>query len=113
MTAKARPYSTAWPHSWPAACSGRRRRPRPEMVRPSLAAPRLTMLETIREYGTELLAERSETAEVAQRHTAYYLALAEEVGPGADRTRGADLAGTAGHRARQPARRAPLGTGTR
>ena len=45
------------------------------------AAPRLTMLETIREYGTELLAERSETAEVAQRHTAYYLALAEEAGP--------------------------------
>ena len=80
MTAKARPYSTAWPHSWPAACSGRRRRPRPEMVRPSPAAPRLTMLETIREYGTELLAERSETAEVAQRHTAYYLALAEEAG---------------------------------
>lgn len=39
------------------------------------------MLETIREYGTELLAERSETAEVAQRHTAYYLALAEEAGP--------------------------------
>ena len=33
------------------------------MARPA-AAPRLTMLETIREYGTELLAERSEAAEV-------------------------------------------------
>ena len=29
----------------------------------SVTAPRLTMLETIREYGTELLAERSETGE--------------------------------------------------
>jgi predicted ATPase/transcriptional regulator with XRE-family HTH domain len=45
------------------------------------AAPRLTMLETIREYGTELLAERSETAEVGRRHAAYYLALAEQAGP--------------------------------
>ena len=45
------------------------------------AAPRLTMLETIREYGTELLAERSETGEIGRRHAAYYLALAEEAGP--------------------------------
>jgi predicted ATPase/transcriptional regulator with XRE-family HTH domain len=45
------------------------------------AAPRLAMLETIREYGTELLAERSETGEIGQRHAAYYLALAEEAGP--------------------------------
>jgi len=44
-------------------------------------APRLTMLETIREYGTELLAERSETAEIGRRHAAYYLALAEQAGP--------------------------------
>jgi predicted ATPase/transcriptional regulator with XRE-family HTH domain len=42
--------------------------------------PRLTMLETIREYGTELLAERSETGEIGRRHAAYYLALAEEAG---------------------------------
>ena len=39
------------------------------------------MLETIREYGTELLAERSETTEIARRHAAYYLALAEQAGP--------------------------------
>ena len=45
------------------------------------AAPRLTMLETIREYGTELLAERSETGEIGRRHAAYYLALAEQAGP--------------------------------
>jgi predicted ATPase len=35
------------------------------------AVPRLTMLETIREYGTELLAERSETGEIGRRHAAY------------------------------------------
>ncbi len=45
------------------------------------AAPRLTMLQTIREYGTELLAERSETWEIGRRHAAYYLALAEQAGP--------------------------------
>jgi len=45
------------------------------------AAPRLTMLETIREYGTELLAERLEAAEIGRRHAAYYLALAERAGP--------------------------------
>ena len=44
-------------------------------------APRLTMLETIREYGTELLAQRSETTEMGRRHAAYYLALAEQAGP--------------------------------
>jgi predicted ATPase len=42
---------------------------------------RLSMLETIREYGTELLAERSETEEIGRRHAAYYLALAEQAGP--------------------------------
>jgi predicted ATPase/transcriptional regulator with XRE-family HTH domain len=45
------------------------------------AAPRLAMLETIREYGTELLAGRSETGEIARRHAAHYLALAEQAGP--------------------------------
>ena len=45
------------------------------------AAPRLAMLETIREYGTELLAGRSETGETGRRHAAYYLALAEQAGP--------------------------------
>jgi predicted ATPase len=48
---------------------------------PPPAAPRLTMLETIREYGTELLAERSETGEIGRRHVGYYLALAERAAP--------------------------------
>jgi predicted ATPase/transcriptional regulator with XRE-family HTH domain len=39
--------------------------------------PRVTMLETIREYGTERLDEHAETEAVGHRHTAYYLALAE------------------------------------
>jgi predicted ATPase/transcriptional regulator with XRE-family HTH domain len=38
---------------------------------------RVTMLETIREYGTERLDEHAETEAVGQRHAAYYLALAE------------------------------------
>jgi predicted ATPase/transcriptional regulator with XRE-family HTH domain len=45
------------------------------------AATRLTMLETIREYGTELLNEGSETGEIGRRHAVYYLALAEQAGP--------------------------------
>jgi predicted ATPase len=45
------------------------------------AAPRVTMLETIREYGTELMSARSEAADIRQRHAAYYLALAEQAGP--------------------------------
>ena len=76
------------------------------------AAPRVTMLETIREYGTGLLAERSEAEDVGQRHAAYYLALAEEAGPALTGVGGGGLAGAAGHRARQPAGRAPLGAGT-
>jgi predicted ATPase/transcriptional regulator with XRE-family HTH domain len=47
----------------------------------SPSARRLTMLETIREYGAELLADRSETGEIGRRHAAYYLALAEQAGP--------------------------------
>ena len=39
--------------------------------------PRVTMLETIREYGSEQLAAQAEAADVGQRHAAYYLALAE------------------------------------
>ena len=39
--------------------------------------PRVTMLETIREYGSEQLAAHAEAAAVGQRHAAYYLALAE------------------------------------
>ncbi len=39
--------------------------------------PRVTMLETIREYGSEQLAARAEATAVRRRHAAYYLALAE------------------------------------
>jgi predicted ATPase/class 3 adenylate cyclase/DNA-binding CsgD family transcriptional regulator/tetratricopeptide (TPR) repeat protein len=43
--------------------------------------PRLTMLETVREYGLECLRESGET-EIGQRaHALYYLALAEEAEP--------------------------------
>jgi predicted ATPase/DNA-binding XRE family transcriptional regulator len=41
------------------------------------AAPRVTMLETIREYGGERLAEDLEATSPGDRHAAYYLALAE------------------------------------
>jgi predicted ATPase len=40
--------------------------------------PRVTMLETIREYGSEQLSAHSEAAAIGQRHAAYYLTLAEE-----------------------------------
>ena len=39
---------------------------------------RLLMLETIREYGWEVLAERQEREAIQAAHAAYYLALAEE-----------------------------------
>jgi tetratricopeptide (TPR) repeat protein len=40
--------------------------------------PRLTMLETIREFGLEQLQASGEADETAQRHATYFLALAEE-----------------------------------
>jgi predicted ATPase/DNA-binding XRE family transcriptional regulator len=43
----------------------------------SAAASRVTMLETIREYGGERLAEDLEAESAGHRHAAYYLALAE------------------------------------
>jgi predicted ATPase len=39
--------------------------------------PRFTMLETIREYALEKLAESGETEAMGQRHAAYFVALAE------------------------------------
>jgi predicted ATPase len=43
--------------------------------------PRFVMLETIREYATEQLAESSEEATVQEWHAQYFLRLAEEVQP--------------------------------
>ena len=43
--------------------------------------PRLVMLETIREYGLEVLAASGEEELTRQVHAAYYLALAEEAEP--------------------------------
>jgi hypothetical protein len=42
---------------------------------------RLVLLETVREYGLERLAECGETDAVARRHADYYLALAEQAEP--------------------------------
>lgn len=43
--------------------------------------PRFRLLELIRAYGWELLAERDEERALRQRHAAYYLALAEQAEP--------------------------------
>jgi len=44
--------------------------------------PRLTMLETIREYAAERLGESGEAEELRRRHAEHFLALAEDAGPG-------------------------------
>jgi predicted ATPase/class 3 adenylate cyclase len=43
--------------------------------------PRVVLLETVREYGLERLAERGEADAVARRHVDYYLGLAERAEP--------------------------------
>ena len=43
--------------------------------------PRYRMLETVREFGSERLAERGEEAAIRDRHATFYLALAERVEP--------------------------------
>lgn len=43
--------------------------------------PRFTMLETIREYSSERLAESGEEAPIRQRHAQFFLKLAEEIEP--------------------------------
>jgi len=43
--------------------------------------PRFLLLETIREYGQERLAEAGETGATREAHAAYYLALAEQAQP--------------------------------
>jgi predicted ATPase/class 3 adenylate cyclase len=54
------------------------------------AEPRFEVLDTIREYAAERLAERSETAAVTSRHAAWFLGLAQRIAPelaGADQRR--------------------------
>jgi ATP/maltotriose-dependent transcriptional regulator MalT len=48
---------------------------------PERAEPRFSMLETIREYGLEVLASWGEAQATHQAHAAYYLALAEQAEP--------------------------------
>ena len=43
--------------------------------------PRFTMLETVREYALERLAERGEADAIGQQHAMYFLELAEEAQP--------------------------------
>ena len=43
--------------------------------------PRLVMLETIREYGLEVLTASGEMELARQAHTRYYLRLAEQAAP--------------------------------
>ena len=47
----------------------------------SLHGPRLSMLETVREYACELLEACGEALDIRRRHAAYYLALAERARP--------------------------------
>ena len=65
----------------------------------SVGAPRVTMLETIREYDSERLEAQSEAVAAGQRHAAYYLSPGAAGGAGACRAGRSDLAGAAGHRA--------------
>ncbi|MCD6056913.1 MAG: adenylate/guanylate cyclase protein [Thermomicrobiales bacterium] len=56
--------------------------------------PRIRMLQTIRDFGQERLAESPERQVIAQRHAAYFLALAEEseqLLAGSEQTRWLDL----------------------
>lgn len=43
--------------------------------------PRLAMLETVREYALDRLAQHGETEDLRRAHARYYLALAEEIAP--------------------------------
>jgi non-specific serine/threonine protein kinase len=47
---------------------------------PGAPQPRVTMLETARQYGRELLAEHGEEAVATAAHAGYYLAMAEQAG---------------------------------
>ena len=52
-----------------------------EPTRAPRLEPRVTFLETIREYALEQLEESGETEVTRARHTAHYLALAEAAAP--------------------------------
>jgi DNA-binding CsgD family transcriptional regulator/tetratricopeptide (TPR) repeat protein len=51
------------------------------MPQPADGTPRFTLLETLREYGTEQLMASGEMEITQQRHAVYYLALAEQAEP--------------------------------
>jgi predicted ATPase/DNA-binding SARP family transcriptional activator len=51
------------------------------LLQPADGGARLRMLETIREYGAEKLAERAEVGEVRRRHAGYYSDLMHEAMP--------------------------------
>ncbi len=64
------------------------------------SAPRLVMLETLREYGLERLVEHGEEGAARQRHAAQYLALAESCGARVGRSGRHSLGNTPGARSR-------------
>ena len=73
--------------------------------------PRLLMLETIREYALERLAESSEAEAMRRQHANFFLAMAEESDMKLRQRRAIHLAQAAGGRARQPAVSPALDTG--
>ena len=50
-------------------------------------ANRYRLLETLRQFGADRLTEAGETEEIRQRHAAWFLALADRLGPGLDDSR--------------------------
>ncbi len=64
---------------------------------------RYRLLETVRQYAPERLAERGEAEAVRGRHRDHFLALAEEAEAQLQPGRSRAVAGAAGGRARQPA----------
>ena len=72
-------------------------------------APRLTMLETIREFGLEQLSNAHEIDSARRAHTSYYLSFAEEAEGGLMGAEQKKWLLTVGPRAGQPASSTPLG----
>jgi predicted ATPase len=74
------------------------------VVRQTEDGPRYRMLETIREYGRERLAEAGETEPLRRAHAAYFLRFAERAQPHlAWLAEAEDLAGRIGRRPESPA----------